>query len=137
MSLRTPSSAPSAKPAHDASAPEPLIAVDRVLADLRRGRLIVVVDSDGALLVQAAEAVTPQSLARLAELGQAPVMLALTERRADALGLAGPKDAKVVALEIADGTPTSPIPPPTSVSVCRRCIDCPPISPPAPKPPCI
>jgi len=109
MSLRTPSSAPSAKPAHDASAPEPLIAVDRVLADLRRGRLIVVVDSDGALLVQAAEAVTPQSLARLAELGQAPAMLALTERRADALGLAGPKDAKVVALEIADGTPAQTV----------------------------
>jgi GTP cyclohydrolase II len=109
MSLRTPASAPSAKPADDGSAAEPLIAVDRALADLRRGRLIVVVDSAGALLVQAAEAVTPQSLARLGELGQAPVMLALTERRADALGLAGGKDAKVVALEIADGTPAQTV----------------------------
>ena len=86
-----------------------MIAVDRVLADLRRGRLVVVTDKGGALLVQAAEAVTPQSLARLAELAQAPALLALTERRANAIGLRDVKAVTVVTLEIADGTPAQTV----------------------------
>ena len=86
-----------------------MIAVDRVLADLRRGRLVVVTDKGGALLVQAAEAVTPQSLARLAELAQAPALLALTERRANAIGLRDVKAATVATLEIADGTPAQTV----------------------------
>ncbi|MFN4283655.1 MAG: GTP cyclohydrolase II [Alphaproteobacteria bacterium] len=108
MSLRTPNAAPSAARA-DADAPDALIAVDRALADLRRGRLIVVMDEAGTLLVQAAEAVTPHSLARLAQLGDGPALLALTGRRADALGLAGIEGVKVAALEIADGTPAQTV----------------------------
>jgi len=110
MSLRTPSSARSAAtaPAGDTSG-APLLAVDRALADLRRGGLVVVADQARALLVQAAEAVTPQSLARLAGLGQAPVLLALTERRANAIGLTGLAGRKVATLEIADGTPAQSV----------------------------
>ena len=106
MSLRTPSSARSAT---TTATGEPLLAVDRALADLRRGGLVVVTDQARALLVQAAEAVTPQSLARLASLGQAPALLALTERRANAIGLAGPAGKSVVTLEIADGTPAQSV----------------------------
>ncbi len=106
MSLRTPSSARSAA---TTATGEPLLAVDRALADLRRGGLVLVTDQARALLVQAAEAVTPQSLARLASLGQAPALLALTERRANAIGLAGPSGQTVVTLEIADGTPAQSV----------------------------
>ena len=106
MSLRTPSSARSAA---TTATGEPLLAVDRALADLRRGGLVVVTDQARALLVQAAEAVTPQSLARLASLGQAPALLALTERRANAIGLTGLAGKTVVTLEIADGTPAQSV----------------------------
>ncbi len=106
MALRTPSVAPNT-PLSDVA--EPLIAVDRALADLRRGRMIAVTAAEGALLVQAAEAVTPQSLARIAELGTGAPLLALTERRAHAVGLTTAKDAKVVTLEIADGTPAQAV----------------------------
>jgi GTP cyclohydrolase II len=110
MSLRTPSSARSAATtATGDMAGEPLLAVDRALADLRRGGLVVVTDQARALLVQAAEAVTPHSLARLASLGQAPALLALTERRANAIGLTGLAGKTVVTLEIADGTPAQSV----------------------------
>ncbi|HEU0071061.1 MAG TPA: GTP cyclohydrolase II [Alphaproteobacteria bacterium] len=71
--------------------------------------MIAVTAAEGALLVQAAEAVTPQSLARIAELGAGAPLLALTERRAHAVGLTTAKDAKVVTLEIADGTPAQAV----------------------------
>lgn len=106
MALRTPSVAPNASSSNVA---EPLIAVDRALADLRRGRMIAVTGAGGALLVQAAEAVTPQSLARIAELGAGAPLLVLTERRAHAVGLKAAKDAKIVTLEIADGTPAQAV----------------------------
>jgi len=111
MSLRTPSSTRSGATAasHDKGAHEPLIAVDRALADLRRGGLVVVRDGAQALLVQAAEAVTPQSLARLTELGRAPALLALTERRANAIGLTDLAGKTIVTLEIADGTPAQSV----------------------------
>lgn len=110
MSLRTPTFAPSAATSPTGAQPAgPLLAVDRALADLRRGGLVLVTDAAQALLVQAAEAVTPQSLATLARLGQAPVLLALTERRANALGLTGLAGKTVVTLEIADGTPAQSV----------------------------
>jgi GTP cyclohydrolase II len=92
-----------------AGAGESLLAVDRAIADLRRGGLVVVADRDGALLVQAAEAVTPHSLERLTALGAAPVLLALTERRAGALGLQGFDGKGVVAMEIEAGTPAQSV----------------------------
>jgi GTP cyclohydrolase II len=113
MSLRTPSSAHSAATAPGAQSGDksggPLLAVDRALADLRRGGLVVVVDGTRGLLVQAAEAVTPQSLARLASLGRAPALLALTERRANAIGLTNLDGKKVVTLEIAEETPAQSV----------------------------
>jgi GTP cyclohydrolase II len=105
MSLRTPSFAQSPLSAEPGRAGDSLLAVDRVLADLRRGGLIVVSDGAKALLVQAAEGVTPHSLAQLAALGEAPALLALTERRAHALGLPAPDNGKVTVLEIAEDTP--------------------------------
>jgi GTP cyclohydrolase II len=124
MSLRTPSFARSAATAAsddkrtDAksgdTSGESLLAVDRALADLRRGGLVVVAAFDEmggtrGLLVQAAEAVTPQSLARLANLGRAPVLLALTERRANAIGLTDLDGKTVVTLEIAEETPAQSV----------------------------
>ncbi len=65
-----------------------LRAVDRVIGDLRRGGLAVVTGDGASLLVQAAENVTPDSLAQLAAIGGGKVALALTCRRAATLGLA-------------------------------------------------
>lgn len=75
-----------------------LLAVDRAVSELRRGRMIVLTAADGAAsLAMAAEGVTPEGLAALTETaGHAPV-LALTGRRATVLGL-GKGDAAVVTL---------------------------------------
>lgn len=76
--------------------------VDRVIGDLRRGAVAVVEDAGGALALQAAEAVTAESLAQLVALGDGTIFLALTRRRAAALGLAampsGPGGSNILAL---------------------------------------
>src|SRR2546429_547191 len=64
-----------------------LIEVDRAITDLRRGGLVIVSDAGGAYLVQAAEAITAECLARFAALSGKPLALALTSRRAAALQL--------------------------------------------------
>jgi len=67
---------------------DPLLAVDRAVADLRRGTPVALAAEDGLAVVLAGEAVTDAALARLADIaGTAPV-LAVTGRRATALGLA-------------------------------------------------
>jgi GTP cyclohydrolase II len=76
--------------------------VDRVIGDLRRG-LIAIVDGEGeSLALQAAEAASAEALARLATLGGGAASLALTRRRAAALGLAAvasaPGGTNVLAL---------------------------------------
>jgi GTP cyclohydrolase II len=76
--------------------------VDRVIGDLRRG-LIAIVDGAGeSLALQAAEAASADGLAQLAALGGGTVSLALTRRRAAALGLSampsGPGGSTVLAL---------------------------------------
>ena len=73
--------------APDREAALALIEVDRAVTDLRRGSLVVVRDAAGALLVQAAEAVTSDALVRFARLAGQPAM-AVTRRRAAALHLA-------------------------------------------------
>jgi GTP cyclohydrolase II len=62
--------------------------VDRVIGDLRRGAIAIVESANAALAVQAAEMASGESLAQLAALGGGKVALALTRRRAAALGLA-------------------------------------------------
>jgi GTP cyclohydrolase II len=64
--------------------------VDGAVAELRRGGFVVLREADLALLVQTAEAVSGESLARMKALSGDAVSLVLTRRRAAALGLAEP-----------------------------------------------
>jgi 3,4-dihydroxy-2-butanone 4-phosphate synthase len=80
--------------------------VDRVIGDLRRGGIALIMDGGESLAVQAAENVTPDSLTQLATSGGGPVALALTRRRAAALGLAPAASAPggTVRLALPSGT---------------------------------
>jgi GTP cyclohydrolase II len=64
-----------------------LIEIDRAITDLRRGGLVIVRDAGTVHLVQAAEAITAECLARFATLSGALPALVLTRRRAAALHL--------------------------------------------------
>lgn len=66
---------------------DPLLAVDRAVADLRRGTPVALAADDGFAVLLAGEAVTADALARLAELAGAAPYLVVTGRRATALGL--------------------------------------------------
>ena len=68
--------------------PVSLLAVDRAVSELRRGLMVVIrgLGGNGAVAL-AAEAVTPQALAAVAKIAGDPVELAITARRARALGL--------------------------------------------------
>lgn len=106
--------------------PFSLRAVERALADLRRGRPVAVTGGGGAaVLVLAAEAATAESLRQLAATAMAEPALVLTARRAAVLGLAriglraaivsfdGPLSAEMVHA-LADplsATPALPRPP--------------------------
>jgi GTP cyclohydrolase II len=99
-----------ALPAESAPDAAVLQAVDRAIAELRRGGLIVLRDRNGeAGLVQAAEGTSEQGLARLRELSSASPQLLLTAQRAAALGIPGAAErlpaAGIVSLEL---TATSP-----------------------------
>ena len=83
-----------------------LAEIDRAVTDLRRGALVVLRTPDTALLVAAAEAVTDAILARLTRLAATPLALALTHRRAVALGLASPQNAPGSGLLLALGAGT-------------------------------
>ncbi|CAA7614900.1 GTP cyclohydrolase-2 [Candidatus Terasakiella magnetica] len=82
-------------------APKPLIAVDRAIAELRRGAAVAVGDGVSWRLMLAAEAVGDEALARFAAQGAAPPFLALTGRRAGVLGLA-PAESGVVRVAAKD-----------------------------------
>ncbi|MEX0814216.1 MAG: GTP cyclohydrolase II [Dongiaceae bacterium] len=93
-----------AEPAEPSADADLLAGVDRATAELRRGGLVVVHDGAGAAaLVQAAETVADGSLARLRALTGDRLLLALTARRAAALGLAA-GGAGVVALTLSEAT---------------------------------
>jgi len=64
-----------------------LVAVDRAIAELRRGAPVLVGDGAAAAVVLAAETVERESLQRLVGLGAGRAWLALTAKRAAALGL--------------------------------------------------
>jgi len=69
--------------------PVSLLAVDRCVSELRRGRMVCVRGGGGiAALVQAAEAVTDDGLGQLATVAHSAPVLAITARRAQVLGLA-------------------------------------------------
>lgn len=69
--------------------PVSLLAVDRAVSEIRRGRMVAVRGAGGiAILVQAAEAITPEGLNEMHAFGQSAPVLAVTARRAAVLGLA-------------------------------------------------
>lgn len=81
--------------------PVSLLAVDRVVAELRRGHMVVVAAAHGrAALALAAEAATEAALATLGERAQSRPVLVLTGRRAKVLGLGG-EHQRVVTLAAA------------------------------------
>lgn len=68
--------------------PASLLAVDRAVFELRRGRIVTVAAAEGArALVMAAEGASLDSLAELAALAGADSILCITRRRAEVLGL--------------------------------------------------
>ncbi|MCC7015964.1 MAG: GTP cyclohydrolase II [Rhodospirillales bacterium] len=82
--------------------PVSLRAVDRAVAELRQGRMVVVAAARGrAALALAAEAATPAALETLAARAQSRPVLALTGRRAKVLGLSD-KSTRVVTLAAAN-----------------------------------
>ena len=81
--------------------PVSLLAVDRAVSELRRGRFVVVGGSGVAVLVQAAEGITPETLLDLRLVSHQQPILAITARRAAVLGLAETV-GKVVTLAAGD-----------------------------------
>jgi GTP cyclohydrolase II len=79
-----------------------MVAVDRAAGELRRNSAVIIDDDPGAVLAQAAETVTADSLAALARLANGSVSLALSVRRASVLQLVGAGPG-IVTLPIADG----------------------------------
>ncbi len=83
--------------------PMSLLAVDRTVADLRRGQPVVIQGPRGtAAVVMAAEAVTVERLAALGKLTRSEPVLALTARRAAVIGLAD-SGLKVLKVSVAGG----------------------------------
>lgn len=109
--------------------PISLLAVQRAVGEIRRGRAVVLAAGQGqAALAQAAEAVTPQGLSALAEIAKAAPLLAITGRRAAVLGLTAgglkvatiaahdPFDAETVDA-LADPLSAAPLPLPKTLAV--------------------
>ena len=95
-----------------------LAAVERALAELRRGGIVVLRDDDGAGgLVIAAEACGPRALQRLQGLAQAAPVLVTTRRRAEAIGMEIPphiaggmgETNKPITLDLPEGVPADVI----------------------------
>lgn len=74
-------------PKPELAAPPSLIAVDRAIAELRRGGRVLVEHAEGAALMMAAEAVSDENLVQLTAAAGSAALLALTGRRAGVLGL--------------------------------------------------
>jgi GTP cyclohydrolase II len=84
-----------------------LQAVDRAIADLRRGALVLLGGPHGtAGLIQAAETAGPEGSARMAEIAGAAPLLLITAQRAASLGIAGAAERVPTAgvAELADPT---------------------------------
>jgi GTP cyclohydrolase II len=85
-------------------------AVERALAEMRRGLPVVLCGGEGnAVLAQAAEATTPESLRALEDISRSMPEVAVTARRASVLGLA-PAGLRGVSVGMVDGSaPTAPL----------------------------
>lgn len=87
--------------------PMSLLAVDRAVADLRRGEAVALQGPRGsAAVVMAAEAVTGDKLAAFTAMARAKPALAITARRASVLGLAA-SSLKILRLESEEGLTAS------------------------------
>jgi GTP cyclohydrolase II len=91
-----------------------LTAVERAMAELRRGGIVVLRDDDGqGGLVIAAESCGPRALQRLLGLAQNAPVLVTTRRRAEAIGMEIPphiaggmgETNKPITLELPEGVP--------------------------------
>jgi len=83
--------------------PVSLLAVDRAVSEVRRGRFVAIAGAGGiAVLVQAAEAVTPEALVELKRISRSDPVVAVTARRAAVLGLAETV-GKIVTLADVEG----------------------------------
>ena len=83
--------------------PATILAVDRAVSELRRGRIIALRGSTGHdALVQAAEAATSEALREIEDLGGSRPKIAITAKRASVLKL-GESRANVVVLTVKDG----------------------------------
>lgn len=80
------------------------VAVDRAIADFRRGEPIVIREGDRAVLALAVEALSDERLARFVRLSGSSPSLAMTGRRAELLGL-GNGGSGVIRVALA-GKPT-------------------------------
>jgi GTP cyclohydrolase II len=106
-----------------------LVAVDRAIAELRRGDPVLIEGVAGTVAALAAEAASPETLAALARLAAQPAGLAVTVHRARAMGIAWSAPDATVLLELpaeigaetvrALGDPTLG-PPPRPLPVARR-----------------
>jgi len=88
-------------PKPEVPAPRRLIAVDRAIAELRRGDTVVLRAGPLQALMLAAEAVSDEALSRLEARAGGWPHLVLTRRRADVLGLPG-GDSAVVRVTASD-----------------------------------
>jgi len=87
---------------------EALVTVNRAIAEIRRGGMVcLIADGQVAALMLAAEATTDSCLQRLSEISDGSPRLAMSVRRAQALGLAA--DGKVVLVESAAEPLTAPL----------------------------
>jgi len=85
------------------AARDSLVAVDRAIAEIRRGGFVVINGGATSVIVQAAEATTPHSLDRVSELAECDPILILTPHRAAALGIESP-EVDLALLQLGEGS---------------------------------